>query len=148
MLRQLYKSDIDQILAIEESVHVAPWAEDTFHTCFDAGYLGWCIESNKRIVGFVMASYRADECHILNLCVARPQQGQGWGRKLMEHALAEASRLGILVAYLEVRASNSRAIELYKKMHFQQIGERRHYYPTVSGHEDALIFAKTIELPL
>lgn len=144
MLRQLFKSDIDQLLTIEESVHVAPWTDETFHTCFDAGYLGWGIEQHKRLIGFVMASYRADECHILNLGVARTAQRQGWGRLLLEHALAEASRLGIMVVYLEVRASNTKAIGLYRKMQFQQIGIRQQYYPTPSGHEDALIFAKTL----
>lgn len=144
MLRTLFKADLQQILVIERSVHVAPWTEDTFKTCFQSGYVGWAIEVNKKIIGFIIVSLRIEECHVLNLCVAREYQRQGWGCKLLEHALGHAKKLGIGIAYLEVRRSNAPAIFLYRKMQFHLIGERKDYYPTVSGHEDALIFAKSL----
>lgn len=144
MLRTLFKSDIERLLVIENAVHVAPWTEDTFKTCFQVGYLGWAVEADKKIIGFIITSMTTDECHVLNLCVINECQRQGWGRKLLEHALAYAKQQGVGVAYLEVRRSNSRAITLYQKMHFQLIGERKDYYPTVAGHEDALVFGKML----
>lgn len=144
MLRTLFKSDLAQLLVIENAVHITPWPEDTFKTCFDAGYLGWVIEHEKKVVAFIMISLRVEECHILNLGVAREFQGQGFGRQLMEYVLKHAKRKGAGIVYLEVRRSNSRAIGLYQRMNFQQIGERKGYYPTVSGNEDALIFAKSL----
>lgn len=144
MLRTLFKSDIERLLVIENAVHVAPWTEDTFKACFQAGYLGWGVELNKKIIGFIMASMNAEECHILNLCVANEQQRQGFGEKLLEHALQYAKQQGISVAYLEVRKSNSRAISLYKKFHFHLVGERKNYYPTVAGKEDALVFGRAL----
>ena len=145
MLRTLFKSDLNQLLAIEQSVHVVPWTEETFKTCFQAGYIGWVMENVKKITGFVMISLRPDECHVLNICVARECQHQGIGRKMMEHALQHAKQQGAMIAYLEVRASNSRAISLYQKMHFLPIGKRKGYYPMPSGDEDALIFAKNLD---
>lgn len=141
MMRTLFQTDIAQLLRIENSVHVTPWSEDTFKTCFQAGYIGWAVEKDKKVIGFIIISQTAEECHILNLCVDREFQHQGWGSKLLEHALAHAKKHGINIAYLEVRRSNSRAISLYKKMRFHPVGERKGYYPTVGGHEDALIFA-------
>jgi ribosomal-protein-alanine N-acetyltransferase len=144
MLRTLFKSDIDQLLTIENAVHVIPWTEETFKTCFLSGYQGWVIEVEKVIIGFVFISLRTDECHILNLCVAQPFQKQGYGRKLLAHALQYAKRQGMGIAYLEVRRSNLRAITLYQQMNFYLIGERKDYYPIPSGREDALIFAKSL----
>jgi ribosomal-protein-alanine N-acetyltransferase len=43
-----------------------------------------------------------------------------------------------------VRRSNSHAISLYQKMNFHLVGERKEYYPTLSGYEDALVFAKRL----
>jgi [ribosomal protein S18]-alanine N-acetyltransferase len=144
MLRTLFKSDLEQLLAIEKMVHVVPWTEETFKTCFQAGYLGWVAECDKKVIGFVFVSLRVDECHVLNLCVASEHQHKGWGRKLLEHALNYARQQGAGIVYLEVRQSNTRAISLYRKMRFHLIGQRKDYYPTVAGHEDALIFAKSL----
>lgn len=102
------------------------------------------MEIDKKIIGFIIISLTIEECHILNLCVDREFQHQGWGRKLLEHALNHARKHGIGIAYLEVRRSNSRAISLYKKMKFHLVGERKGYYPTVAGNEDALIFAMSL----
>lgn len=144
MLRSLTKSDLAQLLTIEQSVHVVPWTEETFKICFESGYLGWAVEIDTTIAGFIIVSQQADECHILNVCVARPHQHQGLGTKLMERALSHARQRGVGLAYLEVRKSNSHAIAMYKKMKFHLIGERKDYYPTVNGQEDALIFAKNL----
>lgn len=145
MLRTLLKSDLDQVLTIEQAVHVVPWNRETFQICFESGYLGWVIEQNKKVIGFIFVSLHVEECHILNVCIARDFQQQGWGKKLLEHALAYAKKEGAGVAYLEVRRSNQRAISLYRKMKFHMVGERKNYYQTVSGYEDALVFAISLK---
>jgi ribosomal-protein-alanine N-acetyltransferase len=140
MLRKLFASDIPQLLAIENSVHIAPWNEETFKICFQVGYMGWAIEVEKKIIGFIVVSLSIEECHILNLCVVHEHQHQGWGQKLLVYALQFARQQGVSMAYLEVRRTNTRAIWLYEKSGFKLIGERKNYYPTVEGYEDALVF--------
>jgi ribosomal-protein-alanine N-acetyltransferase len=145
MLRTLFKSDLPNVLAIEKSVHILPWTEETFETCFQSGYIGWVIELNQSIVGFVVISISESDCHVLNISVSREHQHQGFGRKLLTFALEYAKNKGTRMAYLEVRRSNSHAISLYQKMNFHLVGERKAYYPTPqSGHEDALVFAKSL----
>lgn len=144
MLRAITKNDIPQLLVIENSVHVIPWTHESFNACFSAGYLGWCVELENQMLGFIIVSQSIDECHVLNLCVSRKYQQKGWGRKLLEYALDHARKRRIGIAYLEVRRSNVKAISLYQKMKFHLVGERKGYYPTVAGQEDALIFALSL----
>ncbi len=144
MLRTLFKSDLIQLLEIEKAVHITPWTEDTFKACFQSGHVGWVIELDKKIIGFIIISLTVIECHVLNICVAREFQHQGWGRKLLEKALDHAKKTGISIAYLEVRRSNTRAISLYQQMKFHLVGQRKNYYPTEAGNEDALIFALSL----
>lgn len=144
MMRTLHKTDLGQILAIEESVHQVPWTEDTFQTCFQSAFIGWVIEEDRRIIGFIILSLRPEDCHVLNLCIAREHQHHGYGQQLLEQALRYAKAKGAGIAYLEVRRSNDTAISLYRKLRFHLIGERKAYYPTPDGHEDALIFAKSL----
>ena len=56
MLRVLTKSDINQLLVIESSVHIAPWTAETFKACLEAGCLGWVSELNQKIIGFIIGS--------------------------------------------------------------------------------------------
>src|SRR3990167_9380811 len=145
MFRKMVKDDVAQLLLIEQSVQGAPWSEDTFKAVFEMAYDGWVFEQNDRVAGYIVLALQAEECHILNLCVAREFQRQGLGRRLLEYGLQEAKRRNLGIAYLEVRRSNSRAIALYRKMKFLMIGERKDYYQTVSGQEDALIFAMSLK---
>lgn len=145
MLRKMAKGDLQQMFAIEQSVQGAPWSEETFKVMFEMQYDGWVAERDNRIVGYIVVALQPDECHILNLCVAREYQRQGLGRMLLEYGLNEAKNRDMGIAYLEVRRSNTRAIALYRKMKFILIGERKHYYQTVSGPEDALIFAMSLK---
>lgn len=145
MLRKMARDDVPAMLVIEQAAQGAPWTEDTFKICFEQNFEGWVLEIDEQIAGYIVLGMQADECHILNLCIARKFQRQGHGRTLLEYGMREAKQRGIAIAYLEVRRSNSRAINLYSKLHFRMIGERRDYYQTVNGPEDALIFAVSLK---
>ena len=45
---------------------------------------------------------------------------------------------------LEVRPSNTVAINCYNAAGFNEIGSRKDYYPATGGREDALLLAKQI----
>ena len=45
---------------------------------------------------------------------------------------------------LEVRPSNTAAISCYNSAGFNEIGQRKDYYPATNGREDALLFARHI----
>ena len=47
--------------------------------------------------------------------------------------------------FLEVRPSNTVAIQLYESMGFERIGLRKGYYQAVGGREDALVYKLTLE---
>ena len=144
MLRLLTRTDLNAILEIERLVHIVPWTEETFEQCFDTGYVGWAVELEKKMIGFIIVALRPNECHVLNLCVRREYQRNGYGRQLLEYALTKAKDAGAGIAYLEVRRSNIPAISLYRKTAFHLVGERKHYYPSAEGTEDALVFAKSL----
>lgn len=145
MYRKMVKADLPRLLAIEQSSQGVPWNEDTFLLCFDMAFEGWVAERDGVIAGYLVLSMRGEECHILNLCVAHAYQRQGIGKSLLLFGLEEARRRKIEIAYLEVRRSNDKAIALYRKLKFIEIGERKHYYQTVNGPEDALIFATSLK---
>jgi ribosomal-protein-alanine N-acetyltransferase len=145
LLRKMVKEDLTAVLQIETATQGAPWTEETFKTVFEHAYEGWVLQVEDHVVGYIVISMQVDECHILNLCIAHPFQRQGYGRKLLEYGLEMARKRNLAIAYLEVRRSNVRAIALYTRLNFRLIGERKEYYQTVNGPEDALVYAVSLK---
>jgi ribosomal-protein-alanine N-acetyltransferase len=68
----------------------------------------------------------------------------GFGARLLRHAMRVAKTLGARTLLLEVRPSNTRALELYRHFGFVRIGVRKGYYPADSGREDAVVLVHTL----
>lgn len=78
-----------------------------------------------------------EEAHVTILAVHPQYRRQGLGQALLIALLKAALHRGLERATLEVRASNSSALSLYKKFDFKLAGRRRGYYQDTG--EDALI---------
>ncbi len=144
MLRQLTAQDVPQLLKVESACQLAPWSDEVFKKCLEAGSTGWVMEFNGNIIGFILILSQVDEVHILNFGVHPLHQHQGWGKQLLTHMLQNIINQGEKFVYLEVRRSNHHAIALYEKMGFNKVGERKDYYVSLDQREDALVFAKRL----
>ena len=82
----------------------------------------------------------ADEGEIITVAVSPACRRQGIARALMEHMLRLAAGARATV-YLEVRASNTPARELYRTLGFTETGVRKNYY--TSPREDAVLMMRS-----
>jgi ribosomal-protein-alanine N-acetyltransferase len=143
-IRRFSDIDMQKVVSIEADAQVSPWSEAAFQRCLEANYPGWVLEIDGISAGFIFLSLASGECHVLNLCIHPTYQRKGLGRKLLICALMWAKEQGAGIVYLEVRRSNHNAIALYRNMNFKSIGERKGYYSTPKGPEDALVFARDL----
>ncbi len=142
--RPMTEGDVMEVMDIERRAYPFPWTEGIFHDCLRVSYSCWVYERNGVIEAYAIMSVAAGEAHILNLCVRPESQGQGLGHRTLLYLMAIARRHGADSMFLEVRPSNQAALALYRKAGFHEVGERRDYYPTEHGREDALILARTL----
>jgi ribosomal-protein-alanine acetyltransferase len=87
-------------------------------------------------VGVALIWRAADETHLLDLVVDTSARRRGYGRALLERVIADARAAGGRVVLLEVRASNSVALTLYRGAGFFESGVRSAYYS--DNGEDAI----------
>lgn len=144
-IRELLTGDLAQVLDIERQCQSHPWPETVFRDCFRENYYFWAACHENKLIGFAVVAYLVDEAHLLNLCVHPRSQRKGVGRLLLRHVMAKALHEGIQKIILEVRVSNRTASRLYASEGFEVIGQRRGYYPSADGHEDARVMAFTPE---
>lgn len=141
VIRPMQQEDIDGVMEIENVVCEFPWTASIFSDCIKVGYGCWVLSEQNNVVGYGLISVSAGEGHVLNVCVKPSHQRRGLGDRLMRHLVKQAKYLSAQSVYLEVRVSNQGAIELYKKLGFVHIGERKDYYPAKDGREDALVLS-------
>ncbi|MFW2374467.1 MAG: ribosomal protein S18-alanine N-acetyltransferase [Gammaproteobacteria bacterium] len=138
--------DVPRVMEIESEAYAHPWTEGIFQDCIRVGYSCWVYEIETQIQAYALISIAANEAHILNICVAKQYQGQGFGKKLLYKILDVAEQSDVDSVFLEVRSSNTVAIQLYEQEGFNRIGLRKAYYPADEGREDAIVFARALNI--
>ncbi|HAT8127753.1 TPA: GNAT family N-acetyltransferase, partial [Legionella pneumophila] len=125
-IRRMKDSDIENVYSIETNVHIAPWSKDILRDCVLVGYDCRVLEINNGdssiLAGYIISRISNNSCHILNLCIAKPLQSKGLGRKLLQTVLYSLSKYTQTESViLEVRPSNSAALHLYETMGFEKV---------------------------
>ncbi|MBV6271329.1 tRNA (adenosine(37)-N6)-threonylcarbamoyltransferase complex dimerization subunit type 1 TsaB [Alcaligenaceae bacterium CGII-47] len=143
-LHIMNKSDLDEVAAIESLVQAFPWQRNHFADGLIAGYQGWVVRQQDRIVGFAMVMDTPDMAHLLVIGVRPDAQRQGVGARLLAQCQVHAQAQGLNALTLEVRPSNTQAISFYRQHGFDHVGTRKAYYPLGRDtREDAWIMTKT-----
>jgi len=73
-----------------------------------------------KLVGSIMVGYEGHRGWMNYLAVLPAYQKHGYGRKLVEKAIDELTKLGCLKVNLQVRRSNISAVEFYKHLGFKE----------------------------
>ena len=137
-LRRATAADLDAVVAIERvSFSDPPWSRASFASLLGDARVRFTVASDRAIAGYVVTWVVADEGELANLAVAPDRRRLGIGRRLLDHAIAEALAAGARSLYLEVRESNLAARTLYGARGFAEVGRRRSYYR--NPVEDALL---------
>jgi len=137
-------TDLRDVMHVENRNYDFPWSEGIFRDCIKAGYTMQVLRLDLVLVGYAVMQLAADEAHILNLCIDRDFSRRGYAKGLLEKLLNMAERAGAKMVFLEARPSNPRAIRMYDRAGFNEVGLRKDYYESVGGREDAIVMAKTI----
>jgi ribosomal-protein-alanine N-acetyltransferase len=134
-------ADIGEVCALEQSVFPHPWSRANFVDSLASGYDAWVLrDTNGGLAGYFVVMYAVDEAHLLDVAVAPGRQRTGLGRHLIDRVVVRSLEHGMESILLEVRPSNERALAVYKKYGFVEIGRRKGYYPAHEGQrEDAIV---------
>jgi ribosomal-protein-alanine N-acetyltransferase len=141
-LRPMVMADVDEVHALEQSVFPHPWSRGNFTDSLASGYDAWVLREPDEgaLAGYFLLMYALDEAHLLDVAVAGTRHGTGLGLYLLDRIVARARGMGMASILLEVRPSNLRALQVYERYGYAQIGRRKGYYPAHQGQrEDAIV---------
>jgi [ribosomal protein S18]-alanine N-acetyltransferase len=139
-VRRLGYGDLPDVIAIERRAFPAPWSLAMFvlelskptSICLGAS-------SDGALAGYLICARYHTVWHLMNVAVDLDRRRLGIASRLLGQLLDVA---GPDERYtLEVRVSNTEAIEMYESFGFRSAGVRRRYYH--DNNEDALIMWRT-----
>lgn len=138
-------ADIEAVMSIENQAYPFPWTSGNFKDSINAGYEAWILKEHGTMIGYMVWMKVVDEAHLLNITLSPARQGHGLGSWMMRHFMEQARAQHQSHLMLEVRPSNPRAISMYRKFGFEQIGLRKAYYPAGSSQrEDAVVMRRSL----
>ena len=147
IVRPMLFTDLTEVAKLEETCFRDPWNYRMLSSSFTSGaYSGFVLvhedmEGNQQTVGYAFMSAVYENGDLDKICVLPEYRKTGGGTMLMQAVIARAEELSVTDLFLEVRVSNEKAINLYKKFGFSRIAMRPNYYP---DGEDAAVFRKRI----
>ena len=136
--------DVSEVIKIEKEIFPDPWHKESFlfrlgATDFNVSLVGFL---GKELVAYTVSYCVHDELHFDNLAVKKNFRKKKIGEILLWLSLEIAKEKKCIWSFLEVRKTNTPAIQLYKKFGFELEGVRKNYYK--EENEDALLMSKQI----
>ena len=142
MMENVLPEDFSQLFEIEQAAHLVPWSEGTLRNNQGDKYLNLKWQAQGEILAFAICQQVLDEATLFNIAVHPKAQGKGIGKQLLSGLIAQLRCRDVLTLWLEVRASNQVAIQLYQSLGFNEVTVRKRYYPMPDGgREDAIVMA-------
>ncbi len=135
---------ISGIAKIEKLSFSVPWSEDGIRSELqnDTAHFIAAVTDSK-VLGYIGAHEICGEAYITNVAVLPEYRHLGIGETLINAATEGAKTRRCDFISLEVRISNTPAIELYKKQGYNIVGERKNFYSNPT--ENAFIMTKYLK---
>ena len=146
------ESDLGAVLALERKSEAAPhWSEAEYLLCIHPDKYSplkrsaMVADLDGEVAGFaiirVVRGPGEPDAELESIIVGPEWRGRGLGMSLLSEAGSRAREWEAIRLDLEVRASNTAAIGLYRKAGFVETGRRRGYY---GDQEDAVLMSVTL----
>lgn len=137
-VRELKKEDIKKVVYLEETFLGETLGEEMLESELGSNVTKFYVATlNEEVVGYIGRYEFLGEVEILNFVVDEIHQRKGIGQLLFNQVEQDVQNLNKMT--LEVRESNTKAINFYLKNGFKQISVRKHYY---KNGEDAKVLIK------
>ncbi|MFY9997144.1 MAG: ribosomal protein S18-alanine N-acetyltransferase [Leclercia sp.] len=137
--RKMTVEDLDDVIEVEVNSFATPWSREAFYNELTKNQFAHYLvaEVDDKVVGYCGVWIIVDEAHITNIALLPDYRGLKLGEALMGRIVEIAREVGAIRITLEVRVSNERAQNLYRKFGFEEGALRKQYY--TDNMEDALV---------
>ena len=142
-IRTIESSHICELIRIADATRLNQWSAQSYiEELKNPNSITLClVSSSNSVIGFIVGRTvisgvieTAVEAEIYNIAVDEVEQGRGYGQLLFDSFTSICRERAVANVWLEVRASNARAIRFYEKNGFAKMQTRNHFYDNPREH--------------
>ena len=143
MIRKMTIHDLDQVMIIEKEAFDEHWKRKDFEYEIIENEFShmYVYEEDNKIIGIIGYYILFDDAQITTIAVLKETRGKKIATQMMEFAIKDCNKKMCSQLSLEVRQSNYKAINLYKKFDFIEMNIRKAYY---EDGEDAIFMMRAL----
>lgn len=135
---------IDEILNIEKKCFPGDeWSRHMFESEIENELsifiVGLDEDDSDKLVCYASVWLIIDMADITNIAVDPKYQGQGLGERTLQLLIDLSIEKNMSIVNLEVKEDNVPALNLYEKMGFEEVGNRKNYY---KDNKSAILMTK------
>jgi ribosomal-protein-alanine N-acetyltransferase len=129
-IERAVSADLREVHALEVRCFPSPWRREFFESeIANDGRYNLVARRDDVIIGYLFATWFADEMHINKIAVDATLRRQGIALSMMQRCLGFAAEHAVTSIWLEVRSSNDEAQQFYAFLGFEPEYIRNGYYP-------------------
>ena len=141
IVRKFRPTDLKRVYEIESMSFDQTYGIQIFQQLYEMGIGFLVAEVDDYVVGYIMFWLKYENPgHIISLAVDKNYRRMGYATQLLARAIGVLFLITDTI-YLEVRASNTGALDFYKQFHFKQDRIVPNYYE--SGEDAVILFLKS-----
>lgn len=138
---ELKNEDVLMVAEIEKECFSNPWSEEAIKTAINDDLSHFIVAKvGNEVVGYGGMYSVMGEGYIYNIAVKRKYRKFRIGTNIVNELVNYSKIKSLNFLSLEVRKSNTPAINLYSNCGFKKIGNRKNFY--TNPLEDAIIMTK------
>ena len=143
MIRKMTIDDLDQVMIIEKEAFDEHWKRKDFeYEILENEFSNMYVyEENNKVLGIIGYYILFDDAQVTTIAVLKEARGKNIATKMMEAMIEDCNSKICSQLSLEVRLSNQKAINLYKKFDFIEMNIRKAYY---EDGEDAIFMMRAL----
>lgn len=114
--------DLDSIYNIDQLSFKHPWKQKKSYKKYNINFI---LKKGEKIIGFLIADDNDTYCHLHKIVISAEYRNKGLGKYLIYSLLNKSKKTKFK---LNVRESNTKAINFYKKLGFELVKITEAYY--------------------
>jgi ribosomal-protein-alanine N-acetyltransferase len=139
---RLGPGDAAALAELEARTFPDAWNEAAFAAALGRPvFAAFGLRQGRGLAAYATFHFLGEEFEVINIATDPGLRGRGLASRLFGHVLQQTDKAGMNQGYLEVRAGNIPAKQLYLRHGFAVVGVRKRYYP--DNGEDALVMVRT-----
>jgi len=132
-LRKATEADLEKIMVVEtKSFPTDAWPETSMRFELSGPHTHYFVaeDDQQNVIGYAGLAKLQNhpQADVQTIAIREEHRGRGYGRQLLERLIKEALSLNAEEIFLEVRADNPVAQNLYLSLGFEHIDTRKRYY--------------------